>query len=247
MVWKQDLAKLRQALKASEAPAPKATPKAPPPKPLPPKSLEDEDTMFLQAMGHRPRKSPPPQAPPTASTPEAPPPAVPEDFLEAMGQMKGLKRAKELPLDSAKTPPAPPSPAEERPSEPRPQPVESAAPEPAALQPAEPEPSGPARIHLAAGMAIEVDGGLDLRGHSRADALERLAERIQDGVFLGWRTFHVHLGSSEDLQEAFLDFLASPTARATLVRYAQAPVPMGGTQAWILYFAPAPGPRPEAP
>lgn len=112
---------------------------------------------------------------------------------------------------------------------------------------AEPAPGGPMRIQLAAGMAIEVDGSLDLRGHSRVDALERLAERIQDGVFLGWRTFHVTLGPSEDLREAFLAFLASPSARGTLARYAQAPVPMGGTQAWILYFAPAPGPRPEAP
>lgn len=243
MVWKQDLAKLRQALKASEAPTPPAPPKAPPPKPGPPKSLADEDSLFLLAMGKRPQKAQPQanpeQIPPGAS---APVPPSPEDFLEAMGQLKGLKRAsEEPPVAAPRQAPAPIT---------SPEPVMavpvSAPDTPVPISP-DPTPAGPTRIQLAAGMAIEVDGTLDLRGHSRVDALERLTERVQDGVFLGWRTFHVHLGPSEDLREAFLGFLASPGARSALVRYAQAPVPMGGTQAWILYFAPPPGPRPEAP
>lgn len=250
MVWKQDLAKLRQALKASEAPIPKPSPKAPPSKPVgPPKSLADEDSLFLQAMGQRPAKQAPsvsdlPEAKPAESAP--PTPCPPEDFLEAMGQLKGLKRAPEGP-SSPPTKMSPPPSAPEAMEVPLATPVPEPKPEPIALVEPDPVPPRPVRIQLAAGMAIEVDGSLDLRGHSRVDALERLSERIQDGVFLGWRTFHVTLGPSEDLREAFLAFLASPGASSALARYAQAPVPMGGTQAWILYFAPPSGPRPEAP
>ncbi|HWQ10454.1 MAG TPA: Smr/MutS family protein, partial [Holophaga sp.] len=90
-------------------------------------------------------------------------------------------------------------------------------------------------IQLAAGMAIDVDATLDLRGHSGTDALERLKERLLDGHLLGWRTLHVHLGPSEALRTIFLEFLASPEA-ALVARYAQAPIPMGGAQAWILYL-----------
>lgn len=93
----------------------------------------------------------------------------------------------------------------------------------------------PTLIHLAAGMAVDVDGTLDLRGHSHVDALERLRERIQDGLFLGWRTFHVTLGSSDELRTAFLNYIQSEEA-SVLTRYAQAPIPMGGAQAWILYY-----------
>jgi hypothetical protein len=84
-------------------------------------------------------------------------------------------------------------------------------------------------------MAIEVDGHLDLKGHERVDAQERLKERLLDGYALGWRTLHVHLGPSQDLRDMLLDLLASPEGRC-LSRYAQAPIPMGGAQAWILYF-----------
>ncbi len=94
---------------------------------------------------------------------------------------------------------------------------------------------GPLLIQLAAGMAIEVDGALDLKGHSVSDAKERLRERIADGLAVGWRTLHVVLGPSEALKQGFLAFLASPAA-ASVQRYAQAPVPMGGPQAWILYL-----------
>ena len=76
---------------------------------------------------------------------------------------------------------------------------------------------------------------LDLRGHSPVDAMERLKERLLDGHLLGWRTFHVQLGPSEELRQALLEFLAGPEA-GLIARYAQAPIPMGGTQAWILYL-----------
>ena len=94
---------------------------------------------------------------------------------------------------------------------------------------------GPLLIHLAAGMAIEVDASIDLRGHSITDGKERLRERIADGLAMGWRTLHVNLGPGEALKQGFLAFLASPTA-SSVQRYAQAPVPMGGPQAWILYL-----------
>ena len=98
-------------------------------------------------------------------------------------------------------------------------------------------PAGPSQpqIHLAAGMAIVVDGSLDLKGHARSDAEERLKERILDGYALGWRTLHVLVGSSEELRAMVIDLLQSPAGRC-VARYAQAPVPMGGPQAWILYF-----------
>jgi hypothetical protein len=94
----------------------------------------------------------------------------------------------------------------------------------------------PALIQLAAGMAIEVDGTLDLRGHSRADLLERLKERLLDAQVLGWRTLHLVLGPAPEPRETLLAFILSGEARV-VTRYAQAPVPMGGQHAWILYFA----------
>jgi hypothetical protein len=97
----------------------------------------------------------------------------------------------------------------------------------------------PSRFQLAAGMAIEVDGSLDLRGHSMVDALERLKDRLGDGQVLGWRSLLVNLGPEPALHEGLLAFLASGQARM-VARYAQAPVPMGGTQAWLLYFASQP-------
>ncbi len=95
---------------------------------------------------------------------------------------------------------------------------------------------GPMLIHLAAGMAIEVDVTLDLRRHTLSDARERLKERIDDGLTLKWRTLLVVLGPSEANKQGFLAFLTTPQARS-ISRYAQAPIPMGGPQAWVLYFA----------
>lgn len=86
-------------------------------------------------------------------------------------------------------------------------------------------------------MAIEVDASLDLRGHSLSDALERLKDRLGDGVALGWRSLQVTLGPDPILHEGLLEMLASGQA-PMVARYAQAPVPMGGSQAWLLYFGP---------
>jgi hypothetical protein len=86
-------------------------------------------------------------------------------------------------------------------------------------------------------MALEVDGVLDLRGHSRTDAVERLKDRLADGLLLGWRSLQVTLGTDPQLHEGLLDLLESGGA-PMIARYAQAPVPMGGTQAWLLYFGP---------
>jgi hypothetical protein len=93
----------------------------------------------------------------------------------------------------------------------------------------------PLRFQLAAGMAIEVDGTLDLRGHSLRDALERLKDRLGDGVVLGWRSLQVTLGHDAALHDGLLALLASGET-PMVTRFAQAPVPMGGTQAWLLYF-----------
>jgi hypothetical protein len=93
-------------------------------------------------------------------------------------------------------------------------------------------------------MAIEVDGSLDLRGHSLSDAMERLKDRLGDGKVLNWRTLQVTLGPDSTLHQGLLDMLDSGQA-PMVARYAQAPVPMGGTQAWLLYLGP-PSANPEA-
>ncbi len=243
MVWKQDLAKLKQQFKEAGEPKPKAQVPKPVPKPEAAGSIEDEDSLFLNAMGQR-RAAPSPAPikekalPPTQAAPSAPPPPPVEDFQTAMGGLKGLKPlAPRIPVESPKEQPVPP------PVEPLENSVPVAPPEvagavvvPAAPSVEAPPRTGPTLIHLAAGMAIEVDGSLDLRGHTAVDALERLRERLQDGVFLGWRTFHVTLGTSDEVRDSFLAFLGDPEARA-ITRYAQAPIPMGGSQAWILYYA----------
>ena len=239
MVWNKDLAKLKQALKTEEGTGPKPPVPKPSPRPSAPRELGDEDALFLAAMGGR--RTAGPLAP--DSRIEEPPPrrTVPEktDFTEAMATLKGMKSVSSSRIPLQKEPPGLPPPP--------PTPLEPAA-EPAALtdilsapppvkEEAEAKPARwtPPLIQLAAGMAIEVDGTLDLRGHSPLDAIERLRERILDGHLLGWRTFHIQLGSSEELQHALLDFLTGPEA-GLIARYAQAPIPMGGAQAWILYL-----------
>lgn len=251
MVWKQDLAKLKQQFKESGEPKPKV----PIPKPMPKiraaESIEEEDALFLNAMGRpQPQAKVPvlkersPESVPEQE-PAGPPTAAPlpasnaEDFESAMGGLKGLKplpnkvpAKAEKPRPTVKAAPAPPPVPEKTPAASIPSPSESA---PVAEEPQDTIRRGPTLIHLAAGMAIEVDGSLDLRGHTTVDAMERFRERLQDGVFLGWRTLHVTLGTSEELQSAFLTFLGGTEAHA-LARYAQAPIPMGGNQAWILYY-----------
>ncbi|MBI1751312.1 MAG: Smr/MutS family protein [Acidobacteria bacterium] len=265
MAWKQDLAKLKQQLRPEEpAPAAKPLPK-PPPKPGGPAPLAEEDAVFLSAMGLKPSASKPVQpsvaesgaAKPESKAPGAEAPAeasVPESFEAALMDLKGIKPLQKKPeLSAPASKAAPPSPEPESPSPKAGPEIPAAPPEIPALKeaaPAEPSPApAPVRFQLAAGMAIEVDGSLDLRGHSLVDALDRLKDRLGDGMVLGWRSLQVNLGTDPALHEGLLALLASGEA-PMVARYAQAPVPMGGTQAWLLYFGsssahPATTPRRE--
>lgn len=243
MAWKQDLAKLKQQLEPEPASAPKPPPK-PAPKPSGPVRLDDEDAVFLSAMGLKtaPARAAATVEQPASVEPIAPVEPAPETFMDAIKDLKGLKpMTKGLPERNA--PPAKPVAKQASPAVMAP--VVAPAPPPvptdAAPQPLEPEilapPTQPLRFQLAAGMAIEVDGTLDLRGHSLGDALERLKDRLGDGQVLGWRSLQVTLGTDPALHEGLLALLASGQV-PMVARYAQAPVPMGGTQAWLLYFAP---------
>lgn len=249
MVWKQDLAKLKQQLKQDEGEAPPAKTAAlrRPDKPTEAKPLAEEDALFLQSMGQRPEAPPPLPASPVKAAPDPAPRPAPgaAGFAEAMNGLKGLK-----PLPGPSVPP--PLPVAAAPAEPRPRgedtalkasllsqllaaseetrPLDAPPPPPEALKP-----KGPVLIQLAAGMAIEVDGLLDLRNHTLSDARERLRERLEDAQHLGWRSLHIILGPSEALKQGFLAFLTTPAAKA-VQRYAQAPVPMGGSHAWVLYL-----------
>ncbi len=251
MAWKQDLEKLKQQL-APEAPtpAPRVLPK-PVVKPTGPIQMEDEDAVFLSAMGLKPAAARPaePAIPPDpAREPVATALAAPETFQEAVRDLKGLKpMARRLPDRPAPlptpvvtmVPPAPPPPPPpEQPVAPiRPEvPPSPETPIPASLK--------PLRFQLAAGMAIEVDASLDLRGHSLSDAMERLKDRLGDGKVLNWRSLQVTLGPDSALHQGLLDLLDSGQA-PLVARYAQAPVPMGGTQAWLLYLG-SPVANPEA-
>lgn len=238
MVWKQDLAKLKQQLKTEEGPVPPA-PQAPAKraeKPAGARPLDEEDALFLQSMGRRPAPPPPGESLPSRA--QAGTSAAPVDstqFADAMANLRGVK-----PVDSPPPLPAPaPSPSPKPPlisqllaASEETRPLDAPPPPPEAVKA-----KGPVLIQLAAGMAIEVDGLLDLRNHTLSDARERLKERLEDAVLLGWRSMHVLLGPSEALRQGFLAFLTTPAAR-TVQRYAQAPVPMGGPQAWILYLSP---------
>ncbi|MDR3669625.1 MAG: hypothetical protein P4L36_02210 [Holophaga sp.] len=245
MAWKKDLAKLKQELGKEESAPGKISP-PPKPKAAHPvsSSIEEEDNIFLSAMGLRAKSGPREAAvtlrdePPALVQPKPAPQSSKAEFSSAMGDLKGLKPMNSSILQAAPAPTPAPAPV------PVPAPVQEAVAPPAAppapapvVEPAEPAPSVPrqVQINLAAGMAIVVDGSLDLKGHARSDAEERLKERILDGYALGWRTLHVLVGSSPELRQMVLDLLMSP-AGGCVARYAQAPVPMGGAQAWILYF-----------
>jgi hypothetical protein len=238
MVWNKDLAKLKQDLKSEGGAEPKAPVPKPVAKPSVPKQIEDEDALFLAAMGKRRKLAPEPEE--MLSQPQDANASKPEsmDFKTAMSSMKGLKPM----LDPQPTAPEPPQ-LIETPATPLPPDVFAEATAVSAFPPSPPHPAkdpepprvAPVLIQLAAGMAIDVDGLLDLRGHSPSDAIDRLKERILDGHLLGWRTIHIQLGPSEELRQAFQGFLGSPEAEL-IGRYAQAPIPMGGAQAWILYL-----------
>lgn len=258
MVWKQDLAKLKQAFReAGGPPPPPAAAPRPKPKPSDVKDLNDEDAMFLAAMGApRPAASPVPRPSPAATpevpaTPAAAAPAPEPSFAESLADLRGLKPlakpgvlAEAVPVPaqvSAATPaptpaavPAAATPAAAPVAPPIEAPASPMEPAAAAAEEAAPAGAAPRRIQLAAGMALEVDAVLDLRHHSVEDALGRLRDRLEDGALMGWRTLHVILGEDPALSEALLGFLASGEVR--IGRYAQAPIPMGGTQAWVLYY-----------
>lgn len=239
MAWKQDLEKLKQQLgPEAPTPAPRVLPK-PVVKPTGPIQMEDEDAVFLSAMGLKPAaaRAAEPAIPndPTREEVASTLPA-PETFQEAVRDLKGFKpMARRLPDRPA---PLPTTVVTMLPPEPPPeQAVAPVRPEP----PLEPETTNPPslkplRFQLAAGMAIEVDASLDLRGHSLSDAMERLKDRLGDGKVLNWRSLQVTLGPDSTLHEGLLALLDSGQA-PMVARYAQAPVPMGGTQAWLLYLS----------
>jgi hypothetical protein len=263
MVWSNDLAKLKQSLKAAEGES--AHEQRPPAKtkPQPPqvwKSLEEEDAMFLTAMGKAAAPAPKPGAAPSGS----------DGFGEAM---RGLGGVRSLATDR-KEPKGPSAGHEQTKGRAAVSlapltPLGAPAADPAGTSPSSaargaqkagaasaagagrdnageraegaPHPL-PEMIHLAAGMTIEVDGVLDLRRHNEVDAGERLKEKVMDGACLGWRAMHVILGNSGPLRQVLLEYMASPPARM-LAKYGEAPVPMGGAQAWILYFVHAHDPE----
>ena len=258
MVWSKELAKLKQGLKAKDtlnvgiaAPVPTKQAAAP----VVPRTLEEEDALFLTAVGKSVSHSTVPRHM-EARDPE-------DEFYQAMSQLKGIKpsslcspiqrdgqrvaalvgqpaislSAQQSPkIGSAKT-------TAEINSTHR---TNCAVPmlgiEGTALAEGNKEDgramddwAKPEEIQLAAGMVIEVDGQLDLRNQNETDARERLTERVLDGQCLGWRSLHVILGSSDSLRQVLYDYLNSPQS-VPLAKYAQAPVPMGGNKAWILYY-----------
>lgn len=91
------------------------------------------------------------------------------------------------------------------------------------------------KINLAAGVVISTNNKLDLSGHTQSDAEERFKECILNGCILNWQTLHVLLEKSDKSEQTIIDLLSSPIGQQ-ISRYAQAPVPMGGPYAWILYF-----------
>ena len=236
MVWSKDLAKLKQDLKAHEGsslPNPPVQSAKPNPPPATPKSLDEEDALFLSTVGKAVTVAP--KGHEVAGEPDG--------FKDAMSQLKGIKQMdSDIPISAElecqdiqpENPGAIPKDMEV-----------TAQTQVVSKKPHErdnsikPPNKPPCLIQLAAGMVIEVDGVLDLRNHTVEDARERLKERVLDGVFLGWRTLHIILGNSESLNQAFIDYINSPQSNP-LVRYAQAPVPMGGTKAWVLYYGPQP-------
>jgi hypothetical protein len=239
MVWSKDLAKLKQGLKAQSINSSPQKPAKPPPRPIMPKSLEEEDDLFLAAVGKARSASSITQA---AFQGE-------QEFTEAMSQLKGLKPkdpASPVATSAHKEPqgngqPDPPANSEKTFAATTTPPANAMASKP--LDKREntdsnaPAKKAAEKIQLAAGMVIEVDGVLDLRSHNAEDATERLKERVLDCICLGWHSLHVILGYSEVLQSVFIDFINSPNSHP-VAKYAQAPVPMGGAQAWVLYFAP---------
>ena len=99
-------------------------------------------------------------------------------------------------------------------------------------------PQPASEIHLAVGMSVEVDAHLDLRHFTDIDGLLRLQERIEDGVFMGWRHLWVEFSSEGSLKAMVCDKLKSG-CYASIRQFAGAPERMGGTHALILYYLPS--------
>jgi len=245
MVWSKDLAKLKQGLKAQEAigGAAAQAPAKHTAAPIVAKPLEEEDALFLKAVGKSVSHS--------ATQRHLEGHGQADEFAAAMSQLKGIKPSgPKTKMDSrAGGHAAPQGPKTETKHE-----KKTEADTMHSTNDVDNfdgfedlkdighkrERDGgdwakPEEIQLAAGMVIEVDGQLDIRNHNETDARERLAERVLDGQCLGWRSLHVILGNSDSLRQVLLDYLNSPQS-APLAKYAQAPVPMGGNKAWILYY-----------
>jgi hypothetical protein len=247
MTWKNTLAQIKKEIKEEPVLPARSIPKPKPQSALENRSIEEEDALFMAVMGGgtRPVRNDPKVVSPAirAEVEGEPFESTGSDFDEAMTGLKGITPLKASPVvTSLKSKPIePPGPAEPSTDVE----IKGDLVDPPILgieeadQPADavgaPSRRGPQLIHLAAGMAVEVDGTLDLRGHTVQDAEERLRERIQDAAFLGWRTLHVVLGPEEELRDMFLACLLLPKS-SHIARYAKAPIPMGGDQAWVLYF-----------
>jgi hypothetical protein len=228
MVWNKDLAQLKKDLKMQEGNSPPPPP-APPAKPAPavPETLEEEDALFLAAIGKSITGAPKEQGVSGGGG----------EFEEAMSQLKGVKpKVSPVPETPAPNAQAPQQPLMRNVVEELAASLESVPPE-FFKDEAVPEAKKglPEIIQLAAGMTIEVDGQLDLRNHNDGDAAERLKEKVLDGLCLGWRSLHIILGNPGPLHQVFAQYIKSPQSYP-LAKYAQAPVPMGGDKAWILYY-----------
>lgn len=235
MVWSKELAQLKQDLKLPDGNQSAILPAAPKPSPAPvkPKPLHEEDALFLAALGVHGVSNPKQNESPKEGG----------EFEVAMSQLKGIRQKnKDIPIlsDSKEVPEGETETQHIIPEEN----INIEQPHPSDALPGEfleddisdkKNITLPEKIQLAAGMTIDVDGQLDLRNHNAVDARERLKERVLDGFYLGWRSLHIILGNSEPLQEAFADYISSPQ-QGPIAKYAQAPVPMGGTKAWILYY-----------
>ena len=236
MTWNDDLAELKKNLPAAPL-APPAVPSAmnkvsKKTKPSAPAPLVEEDQLFLAAMGLK--------AAPTSTASATPAPQslslADEDqlFLESL---PGTPRRKEVhPPTSLQTEHLKKVLSSEKPLvEEVKEPTPASEPLRVAVS-SSPQPAS--EIHLAVGMSVEVDAHLDLRHFTDIDGLLRLQERIEDGVFMGWRHLWVEFSSEGSLKAMVCDKLKSG-CYASIRQFAGAPERMGGTHALILYYLPS--------
>jgi len=201
-------------------------------KPSAPAPLVEEDQLFLAAMGLK--------AAPTSTASATPAPQslslADEDqlFLESLPsspRRKEVHPPPSLQTEHLKKVLSSEKPLLEEVKEPTP----ASAPLRVAVS-SSPQPAS--EIHLAVGMSVEVDAHLDLRHFTDIDGLLRLQERIEDGVFMGWRHLWVEFSSEGSLKATVCDKLKSG-CYASIRQFAGAPERMGGTHALILYYLPS--------